>query len=121
MKKLNVKPEGRDGIYIVEKDEIKKWLNESSFETIHNIPAGSNGMLIGADHTLESVISDIDKSKQIAILIGSACSQNLGHSLAMIINNKLQMFDIGNITKEDLIINLKNAKQQNTKNNNQDR
>ena len=102
--KIKVKKEGREGVYLVEKEEIKKYLKNEGYEMIHNYPAPTGGMLIGADHSLESVLEDIDKSERIAILTGSAGLNNMGHSLSVIIENKLELFDIGEITEKDLEI-----------------
>jgi len=102
--KIKVTKEGRDGIYIPEKENLKKWIIEQKFETIHNyIP--SNMMMLGADHDVSGVLEDIDRADRLAILTGSAQSNNMGHALAIITNEKLEMYDIGKITNEDLIIN----------------
>ena len=100
---MEVKKEGRKGIYIIEKDEIKKYLKKKKFKKIHNFMPNSS-MLIGADHNIKSVLEDIDNSERIAILTGEAYSNNVNHALAIIINNKLNMFDIGEISIKDLII-----------------
>lgn len=102
--KIKVKKEGRKGMYLVEKEDIKEFIKSKNFEQIHNYPAPTGNIFVGADHSVKSVLEDIDKSERIAILIGSACANNMGHSLSVIINNKLEMFDIGEITEKDLDI-----------------
>lgn len=102
--KIKVTKEGREGVYIVDKKEITNYLENSGFEMIHNFPQPKGMMFIGADHSLESVIQDINKAERIAIMTGSAKANNMDHALAVIIDNKLEMFDIGDITEKDLII-----------------
>lgn len=104
MKKLVVKSEGREEIYLVEKDDIKEFIKSKKLKIIHNfIPSGP--MMIGADHEVESVLEDIDRADKLAILTGSAQANNLGHALALITNEKLEMYDIGKITESDLLVN----------------
>lgn len=99
--KINVKPEGRLGVYIPEKESLIKWVKEQKFEAIHNmIPNG--GMAIGADHDPESVVNDIKNADRLGILTGSAAYVNFGHSLAIIRSEKLEMYDIGRITDDML-------------------
>ena len=99
--KIKVTPEGREGLYMVtDKESLKSYIKEQNFEHIHNM-VQTNMMVIGADHSVESVLHDIDKGERIAVLIGPAASQNLGHSMA-IADEKLEMYDIGALTEEDL-------------------
>lgn len=98
---LEVTKEGRDGIYLVDKVPLKKWLKAKGFKTIHNfIPNGM--MMIGADHDIKSVFEDIDNSERIAILTGS--NANMGHELAIIRNNQLECYDIGTIKLTDMLV-----------------
>jgi hypothetical protein len=102
MEKIKVKAEGRKDIWIpIDKDNLKKWISGKKFEVIHNfIPNGM--MIIGADHDVEGVLLDIDKSDRIALFTDS--NANMGHSLALIYEEKLECYDIGKITEEDLEI-----------------
>lgn len=59
-------------------------------------------MFIGADHSVESVLEDIDKAERVALVTGKQAGTNIGHELAIIFNNKLEVYDIGKITPEDL-------------------
>ena len=61
-------------------------------------------MMTGADWDKNSVIEKIKQSERIAILTGISLKNNLRHSLSMIVENKLYMFDIGEITEKDLDI-----------------
>ena len=102
--KIKVKKEGREGVYLVEKEEIKRFIKLEKLKTIHSfIP--SSFMMIGADHDIKSVLTDIDNAERIGILTGKAQIGNLGHALSIISNNKLELYDIGKITDKDLIIN----------------
>lgn len=99
--KIKVKPEGREDIYIPEKESLKAWIKSKGFKQIHNfIPGGM--MFIGADHSVESVLEDIDKGERVALVTGQHSGANIGHELAIIYNNKLEVYDIGKITKEDI-------------------
>ena len=101
--KIKVTKEGREGIYLPEKESLKEWIKEQKFEQIHNfIPSSS--LMLGADHSVESVLDDIDRADRLGILTGKAQANNLGHALSIISNEKMEMYDIGNITEEDLAI-----------------
>jgi len=98
--RLKVIPEGREGVYLCEKEDIIQWLNESGLELIHNYIAGQ--IMFGCDWELKSVIEEINKSQRIGILTGDAQRDNMRHALSVISGNKLYMFDIGEIKEEDL-------------------
>lgn len=102
MHKIKVKPEGRDGVYTCEKEDIIEWLEKGDIDTIHNFRGNSASMFIGADWEKSSVIETINKSDRIAILTGSALANNLRHGLSVVTGNRLEMFDIGEITDDDL-------------------
>lgn len=103
MNKIKVKPEGREGVYLVSKKEITKFVKNLEVDTIHHFFGGSS-MFIGADHKKSSVLEDIEKSERIAIVTDKAGSMTIGHMLSVIIDNKLNMFDIGEIKDSDLEI-----------------
>ena len=98
---LKVKPEGREGVFLVEKEDLKEWLVQSGLKKIHNF-CGSSQFVLGADHNLESVLKDVDKAERIAVLTGGSKANNMGHGLAMIIKNKLEMYDIGELPESEL-------------------
>lgn len=101
--KIQVKPEGRKGIYLPDKKSLKSWIKTKKFKKIHNfIP--SSGIFLGADHDVKSVLKDIDEAERIAILTEESGSMNMRHALSIIRNNKLELYDIGEI-KEELSIN----------------
>lgn len=98
--KIKVTPEGRENMWIPEKESLKKWIEDTGVERIHHfIPTGS--MIIGADHDTESVLKDIDNGDRLAIFTDSTA--NMGHSLAIIKNEKLGCYDIGKINEKDLL------------------
>ena len=66
---------------------------------IHNF-APNGMMMLGADHEVESVLEDIDQAERLAVFTKEC--QNMGHSLALIKNNKLECYDVGVIMKVDL-------------------
>lgn len=104
MSKIIVKREGREGVYIPDKESLKSYIKNSGMEYIHNIiPNGP--MMIGADHALESVLDHIEQADRLAVLTIEASAQNMGHSLAVITGNKLEVYDIGAISEADLTIN----------------
>lgn len=98
--KINVKPEGREGVWIPNKDSLVDFLINYPDDEIHHYFAGR--IMIGADHTKESVVDDVKEADRLAILTGDALSSNLRHALSVITNNKLSMFDIGEIKESDL-------------------
>lgn len=101
--KIKVKPEGRDDIYIPEKESLKEWILYKKFDHIHNfIPTGF--AFLGADHEVKSVLKDIDDANSLAILIGAAFKHNMKHALSIIEKDKMEMYDIGEVTLKDLAI-----------------
>ena len=99
--KIKVKKEGRPNIYVPEKESLKEFIKSKEFEQIHNfIPSGA--MMLGADHDVKSVLRDIDRADRVAVFTDNS---NMGHSLALIYKNKLEVYDIGSINEGDLIIN----------------
>lgn len=101
--KIKVTPEGRKDIFIADKEGLKAWIKDKGFKKIHNF-VGGGSMFIGADHPVKSVLEDIDKAERIGLLANSMSNANMGHALSLIIDNKLECYDIGKITDEDLEI-----------------
>lgn len=105
MSRIKVKAEGRQDIWIVtDKDSLKSHIRSKDLKEIHNfIPSGS--IMMGADHEVKSVLEDIDKAERLAVFTDSA--SNMGHSLALISNNKLECYAIGDLIELDLEITIK--------------
>jgi len=101
--KLKVKSEGRPEVWLAEGKDLIKWIKFKKFKQIHNFIQGP-GMVIGADHSVKSVIEDIKKAERIGILTGAAQNANLRHALSLIFNNELNMYDIGALEEKDLEI-----------------
>jgi hypothetical protein len=101
MMKIQAKPEGREGLYIVEKPVITAWLAQYDGDLIHNFIAGQ--VMIGCDWCKQNVIDKINESDDslIAIATGKTKSHNMGHALALA-SDKLYLFDIGDITDNDI-------------------
>ena len=96
--KVKVKPEGRENIYLPEKISLKEFMKSRKLKQIHNFtPSGM--MILGADHDIKSVLEDIDRADRLSIFTDQS---NMGHSLALIYKEKLECYDIGKITKENL-------------------
>jgi hypothetical protein len=96
--KIKVTPEGRVSIWIPEKDSLKKFIKARKLKTIHNfIPSGP--MMIGADHGVKSVLSDIDRAERLAVFTDKS---NMGHALALIYKESLECYDIGEVHESDL-------------------
>jgi hypothetical protein len=99
MNKIKAKEEGRKGIYIPEKQSLIEYIKGLNLEQIHNfIPSGM--MMLGTDHSVESVMSDIENGDRLAIFTDG--SANMGHSLAIIKNEKLECYDIGKISIDNI-------------------
>jgi len=103
--KINVKEEWREDIYLVEKEEIIKYIKNLKQKYIHNISWNNRGILIWADWNKKQVINNINKSDKIWILLWKEKNNNMWHSLSVVNNNTwLEIFDI-KIEIDNLIIN----------------
>lgn len=101
MNRITVTAEGRDNIYTPDKQNLIDWIQDKSFDVIHHfMPRGKT--LIGADWEPDSVINAINNADQIALTIGNQWKHNYKHALAIITNNSLDLYDIGEISVEDL-------------------
>lgn len=106
---ITVTPEGREGLWLADRESLKAWIEEQNFEHIHNFIA-SGALVVGADHEVPGVLADIDAAERVAVLTGEARMGNLGHALALIMPagqgrpERLEMFDIGDVTEADLTI-----------------
>jgi len=108
---IKAKPEGREGIYIPEKESLKDWIKAKKFKQIHNfIPSGpGHSMMIGADHDVKSVLEDIDRATRWAILTGDHANGNMGHALSLIFGDydkgekeHLELYDIGRVEESEI-------------------
>ena len=101
--KIKVKPEGRKDIWLVtDKESLINYIKSLNLKEIHNFVP--NGMFIlGADHSVESVIGDITNADEARVAVFTDKNANMGHSLA-IAQNRLDCYDIGPITIDNLEI-----------------
>lgn len=99
--KIKVKPEGREQMWVPEKDSLTDFIYKYNSEIIHSIRQ-SGYMIIGADWSKGDLLQLISKAERFALLEGDKRNHNMGHSLAIIEDNKLIIFDIGEITKDQL-------------------
>ena len=101
MNKIKVKPEGRKDIWLPEKKSLKKFIKGRKLDNIHNIIVFENYVL-GCDCNIKKVLKNIDNAERIAIF--TDYTMNIGHSLALINNNELQIlcYDIEEISESDL-------------------
>lgn len=97
--KIKVKAEGRKDVWLVaDKQSLIDYVKSLNLEVIHNFKPG--GMFIlGADHSVESVLSDIQDAERIAVFTDK--HHNMGHSLA-IADTRLECYDIGELTPDNL-------------------
>lgn len=102
-------PEGRDGIYLADRQSLKVWIEAQGFDQIHNLmPTGA--LMLGADHEVAGVLRDIDRADKVAVLTGQHRRENLNHALALImpagdgLPERLAMYDIGEVTDADLTV-----------------
>jgi hypothetical protein len=105
-RRITVVPEGRDGVYLAEKDSLIRWLEEYPEEEIHCFLPGPGAVLVGADWPKHIVIQDIAYANRVGILSGKTRGENRGHALAVIVpdpraGERLEMFDVGEITVDD--------------------
>ncbi len=101
--KIKVTPEGRNGVWIADKDSVVDFLCDYEKEEIHNyIPSG--GVMLGCDWDKKSVIEKTKEAERVAILTGDAFRHNMRHALSVIVDNELIMFDIGELTESHLLV-----------------
>lgn len=101
--KIKVKPEGRDGMYLPDIDSLVEWIKSKKFKYIHHAYAGGS-MIIGADWNPEDAIERIRAGERVAILTKEVAGSNMGHAIAVVHKNKLNILDVGPITKDNLIV-----------------
>ena len=88
-------------IFITKKEDIISYVKARKQKYIHCIiPSG--GIMLWADWSTESLVEHLDNADRMSILIGNAKSNNRGHSLAVITDGTLYIFDI-DIEKKRLI------------------
>lgn len=97
--KIKVKPEGREGIYLVEPDEICRFVELLPDDQFHAFK-GDWPVMIGADWEKESVLEYLRKCDTIGIII----PPQVAHSISAINGMDRTLFDVSEITEEQLDI-----------------
>ena len=98
--KIKVKKSmSEEGIFLVEKKEIKKYIKALGVKTMHVINPNSS-LAVSYDYTIENVLKAVDESDRLALLTGTASKNNLGHNLSIVKKDLLLMFNIGEIEKD---------------------
>lgn len=105
--KIKVRPEGREGVWLPDKESLKEFIKINCGKYIHcffSPPPGSNyAIYVGTDWELNNVLEEIDKSDKVGLITNQyITSQHAGHQLSLIINNRLEIFDIGTIYDDNL-------------------
>lgn len=105
--KITVIPEGREGIWLPDRDSLKAWISAQGFDDVHNM-VDIGPVLVGADHSVDSLLTAIDEAERIAIMTGESFRGNRSHALAVIsppgdgLPERLQAYDVGEIALADL-------------------
>ena len=87
-------------VYKADKESLKDYIISLNIQTIHNYIQGSFTM-IGADHDLDSVLSDIEKYDP-HIITNLAQTNFLNHSLRIVIDGSINMYEIGEISQDQI-------------------
>ena len=101
--KIKVTPEGRDGVWLPEKEGLIDFLTGYDSEYIHNFIQGGN-VFLGCDWEKQMVIDRVRSADRLAVLTGNSLMRNMRHALSVISGNKLYMFDIGELSEAGLTI-----------------
>ena len=97
--KIKVKRSITEGVFLVDKKEITKYIKESDLESIHVINPNSS-LFTNYDYTIENTLKKIDEANSLAIVIGKASRNNLGHNLSVVKDNTLLLFNIGDVEEK---------------------
>jgi hypothetical protein len=98
--KIQVKPEGREGVFLVEREEALKFVTSLEQEKIHNF-LGSDFMQFGCNWEKSKVLDFLrDTATSIAILIEP--NLTIGHHLVGLTETKRYGFDVGKLGLDDL-------------------
>lgn len=96
---IKVKQSITEGVFLVDKKEVTKYIKDSGLEKIHVINPNSS-LFANYDYTIENALEKINEADSLAIVIGRAAENNLGHSLSVVKNNALLIFNIGDIEEK---------------------
>ena len=65
--KIKCRPEGRENLYIPEKESLKEFIRSKKFKRIHNFVLSGN-LILGANYSIKEVFRKIDKQKDYQFL-----------------------------------------------------
>ncbi len=97
--KIKVKRSITDGVFLVDKKEVIKYIKSSDLKSIHVINPNSS-LFANYDYTIENALKKIDEADSLAIVAGKASANNLEHNLSVVKNNELLIFNIGDVEKD---------------------
>lgn len=100
--KIKVKRSFTEGVFLVEKKEITKYINASKLKNIHVINPNSS-LFANYDYTIENALKKIDEADSLAIVTGRAAKNNLDHNLSVVKNDSLLIFNIGDVEKKLIV------------------
>lgn len=100
-RKIYVTAEGREGAYLISKEEATRVVKAYPGEEIHH-QFQNPPMFLGADHSKEDVLDDIQKAEKLAII--TEPNFTMRHHLVLIFDNKRHAYDIGEIKPSDLLV-----------------
>lgn len=109
--KIKVRAEGREGVYLLTKENAIEFINGLEMERIHNF-VGAPPLLVGCDWDKQDVADLINKEETLQALLLEP-NFTLAHQLVCTTNTKRYMFDVGAITTDD--IEVQNESQSETK------
>jgi hypothetical protein len=97
--KIKVKRSITEGVFLVDKKEITKYIKDSDLKSLHVINPNSS-LFTNYDCTVENALKKIDEADSLAIVTGRAAENNLGHSLSVVKNDDLFLFNIGDVAEK---------------------
>ena len=96
VKGIKCLPEGRKGIWLVDKDSLKTWISARDWGEDRKIHCFRG--FIGADWDVEEVLANCEKATIIVIRIPAF----INHHLKMRVDGDWYSYNIGKITETDI-------------------
>lgn len=90
--RVKVIPEGREGIYIVEPQEICGHIESANVETIHGF-RGDWPVLVGADWPKQAVIKFLREADKVAFVF----PHQVAHAISAVRGYDRVLFDVGEV------------------------
>lgn len=102
---IKVKRSITEGVFLVDKKEITKYIKDSGLKKIHVINPDSS-LFANYDYTIENALEKINEADSLAVVIGRAAANNLDHNLSVVKGGALLLFNIGDVEKNLNIVEL---------------